>query len=83
MFTKLRYNSVTKFFKFVTSPFSYRSSTSTNPKLQKLKSYNFCIRKLYHKNNIDYQLVTEPCLYDTKIQTFRTKLYHTNFTNKS
>lgn len=83
MFTKLRYNSVTKFFKFVTSPFSYRSSTSTKPQVTKAKELQFLYQKIVSQNNTDYQLVTEPCLYDTKIQTFRTKLYHTKFTDKS
>lgn len=43
----------------------------------------FCIEKLYQKNITDYQRVTKSKLHDTKIQTFRTKLHHTNFTDKS
>ena len=46
MFTKLRYNSVTKFFKFVTSPFSYRSSTSTKPQVTKAKELQFLYQKI-------------------------------------
>nr|DAG68905.1 MAG TPA: hypothetical protein [Bacteriophage sp.] len=38
---------------------------------------------MYHTKYADYQLLTKPSLHDTKIQTFRTKLYHTNFTDKS
>lgn len=43
----------------------------------------FCIQKMYQENNTDYQLVTKLKLHDTKIQTFRTKLHHTNFTDKN
>mgnify|MGYP006903482152 FL=1 len=46
MFTKLRYNLVTKIFKFVTSPFSYRSLTSTKAQVTKAKELQF----LYQKN---------------------------------
>ena len=38
---------------------------------------------MYQENSTDYQLVTKSKLHDTKIQTFRTKLHHTNFTDKN
>nr|DAI39005.1 MAG TPA: hypothetical protein [Caudoviricetes sp.]DAX28872.1 MAG TPA: hypothetical protein [Caudoviricetes sp.] len=36
---------------------------------------------MYQENNADYQRVIKPKLHDTKIQTFRTKLYHTKITD--